>query len=246
LAVIGRLADQPNLGDRGSSGVHPPSTVTPLEGLRAALRSTQTEVVYDDGSSPERAAALAAGCDAAVVVAGYDQDDEGENLDISLPLWLLRRLPRPPLWALKRVVKRILLHQMAPQGFARGGDRRSLTLHPKDEDLLLAVTASNPRTVAAVIAGSAVLMERWREVVPAILMVWYPGMEGGHALADILLGIEKPTGRLPFAIPTSEAHLPPFDRKAKVAEYGPLHGQALIDHLGVQAAFPFGFGLTYK
>jgi beta-glucosidase len=246
LAVIGRLADQPNLGDRGSSGVNPPSTVTPLEGLRAALKRTKAEVVYDDGSNPKRAAALAAGCDAAVVVVGYDHDDEGESLGAGLPLWLLRRLPWPPMWALKRIAKRMVMRQMLPQGFGRGGDRRSLTLHPKDEDLLLAVTAANPRTVAAVIAGSAVLMERWREVVPAILMVWYPGMEGGHALADILLGTKKPTGRLPFAVPTSEAHLPPFDRKAKVAEYGPLHGQALIDHLGVQAAFPFGFGLTYE
>jgi beta-glucosidase len=93
--------------------------------------------------------------------------------------------------------------------------------------------------------GSAVLMERWRHSVPGILILWYPGMEGGHALADVVLGGKAPTGRLPFSIPTSEDHLPPFDREATVVEYGPLHGQALLDHLGVPAAYPYGFGLTY-
>jgi beta-glucosidase len=246
LAVIGRLADSPNLGDKGSSGVNPPSTVTPLEGLRTALKSTKVEVVYDDGSDPARAAALAAGADAAVVVVGYDHNDEGEYLQSGFPLWFTRRLSLPPWWALQRIAKRVAARQLLPPDFAKGGDRKSLTLHTEDEDLLLAVAAVNPRTVAALVAGSAVLMERWREVVPAILMLWYPGMEGGHALADVLLGSEKPTGRLPFAIPTSAEHLPLFDNKAKRVVYGPLHGQPWLDHLGVQAAFPFGFGLTYE
>jgi beta-glucosidase len=245
LAVIGRLADQPNLGDRGSSGVNPPSTVTPLQGLRAALPEG-VEVSHDDGSSPKRAASLAATADAAVVVVGYDHEDEGEYLGGWFPWWLLRRLPPPPFWALKRIAGRILTGSMFPPGFGKGGDRASLTLHSKDEDLLLAVAAANPRTVAAVVCGSAVLMERWREVVPAILILWYPGMEGGHALADIVLGNKRPTGRLPFAIPTNAAHLPDFDNNAETVSYGPLHGQALLDHLHVQAAFPFGHGLTYK
>ena len=94
--------------------------------------------------------------------------------------------------------------------------------------------------------GSAVLMERWREWIPGILVLWYPGMEGGHALADIVLGKRSPTGRLPFTIPTSEDHLPFFDAEATTIEYGPLHGQALLDDLGVPAAYPFGFGLTHQ
>ena len=96
------------------------------------------------------------------------------------------------------------------------------------------------------VCGSAVLMERWRRAVPGIVILWYPGMEGGRALADILLGRENPTGRLPVAIPMSADHLPDFDPAAHVAEYGELHGQALLDHLGVEAAFPYGFGLSYK
>jgi beta-glucosidase len=77
-------------------------------------------------------------------------------------------------------------------------------------------------------------------------MLWYPGMEGGHALADIVLGRANPGGRLPFAIPTDAAHLAPFEPSQLTVEYGPLHGQRLLDHLGVEAAFPFGHGLHYN
>ena len=245
LAVIGRLADQPNLGDRGSSGVHPPSAVTPLDGLRAALPK-RVELVHDDGSDPKRAADLAATADAAIVVVGYDHDDEGEYLSKRFPWWMVRKLPLPPFWALRRIAGRLFEGRLLPPGFAEGGDRKSLTLHTTDEDLLLAVAEVNPRTVATLVCGSAVIMERWREEVPAILILWYPGMEGGHALADIVLGKKQPTGRLPFTIPTSADHLPPFNNRSKTVTYSPLHGQALLDRLRVEAAFPFGSGLTYE
>jgi beta-glucosidase len=254
LAVVGRLAAVPNLGDHGSSNVRPPYVVTPLEGMRAALEPLGVEVVHDRGEDPERAAAAAAGADAALVVVGYDYRDEGEVISGAMPLGLIRRLPLPPLRSLPRAVATALRSGgsfLAARLFGRGdlsggGDRRSLTLSAADEDLLLAVAAANPRTVAAIMCGGAVLMERWRHAVPAILMLWYPGMEGGHALADIVLGRRSPTGRLPFVIPTSEEHLPPFDPDATVAEYGRLLGQALLDHLGVPAAYRFGFGLSYR
>ena len=70
---------------------------------------------------------------------------------------------------------------------------------------------ANPSTVVAIVASGAVIMESWRHHVPAVLMMWYAGMEGGHALADVLVGDHNPTGRLPFAIPKCESHLPAFD-----------------------------------
>jgi beta-glucosidase len=70
-------------------------------------------------------------------------------------------------------------------------------------------------------------------------------MEGGHALADVLLGKVGPGGRLPFAVPTSEEHLPEFDRDATAITYDRWHGQRLLDRLGVPAAYPLGFGLSY-
>jgi beta-glucosidase len=127
-----------------------------------------------------------------------------------------------------------------------GGDRASLSLRPVDEEIIRAVAAANPSTVVAVVAAGAVLTEGWRAEVPAVLMMWYPGMEGGHALADVLTGAHNPSGRLPFSIPTSEAHLPFFDREATAITYDRFHGQRLLDKLGVPAAFPHGFGLSYS
>jgi beta-glucosidase len=76
-------------------------------------------------------------------------------------------------------------------------------------------------------------------------MTWYAGMEGGHALADVVTGAHNPSGRLPFSVPTTEEHLPSFDRDATAITYGRFHGQRLLDKLGQRAAFPHGFGLSY-
>jgi beta-glucosidase len=126
-----------------------------------------------------------------------------------------------------------------------GGDRRSLRLPPDQESLLRAVSAVNPRSVAVVVAGGPVVMEAWRHRVAAVLMAWYPGMEGGHALADVLFGAAEPGGRLPAEFPAQEAGLPPFDPRARTVRYDRWHGYRLRDHGGPPAAYPFGFGLGY-
>jgi len=81
--------------------------------------------------------------------------------------------------------------------------------------------------------------------VSAILMAWYPGMEGGNAVADVLFGDVNPSGRLPLVFPKSVDALPRFDNRAKQVEYGCDHGYRLLDRQGVAPAFPFGFGLSY-
>jgi beta-glucosidase len=88
-------------------------------------------------------------------------------------------------------------------------------------------------------------MEAWRERVPAILMLWYPGMEGGRALVGILLGRVNPSGKLPLAIPRDAQHLPFFDRDATAIEYDLWHGYRKLERDGNAPAFPFGFGLSY-
>ena len=220
--------------------------VTPLEGLEAALRPQGIEVLHDDGSRPDRAAALAAGADAAIVVAGYDYRDEGEYMGSFPPPGFEKLLPRPPLRLVPKALIAAARLRLGGAGSIGGGDRSSLTLHDDEEALIRSVAAANGRTIVVLMCGSAVLMERWRHTVPGILILWYPGMEGGHALAHIVLGHSRPTGRLPVAIPTSAEHLPPFDPDATVVEYGELHGQALLDAQGVKAAYPYRFGLTYE
>ncbi len=126
-----------------------------------------------------------------------------------------------------------------------GGDRASLTLSAHDEALIQAVAAANPRTVVVLIGGSAIITEAWRARVPAILMAWYAGMEGGHALADLLFGAANPAGRLPCTFPRSAAHLPFFDANANAIRYDYFHGYWRLDRDGHAPAFPFGFGLSY-
>ncbi len=239
LAVIGRLAGLANLGDHGSSRVRPPSTVSPLQGLREALPGVR--ITTTTGQNQGRAAALAAAAETAIVVVGLDQHDEGESVvtggvDVGV---LGRTFGSGPL---RRVL--IGLAHLASR-FVRGGDRSSLTLRPSDERLIQAVVAANPRTVVVLISGSAILTETWRDSVPALLMAWYGGMEGGRALASVLTGGEEPGGRLPFVLPTDAAHLPFFDSAAKFVEYDEQWGQRRLDGEGHRPAFPLGFGLGY-
>jgi beta-glucosidase len=126
-----------------------------------------------------------------------------------------------------------------------GGDRASLSLHPEDEQLIEAVSAANPRTVVVVMAGSAVIMEAWRDKVAGILMLWYPGMEGGHALASVLVGEVNPSGKLPCTIPRRPEDLPLFDKQATKITYDLWHGYRKLERDGNKPAFPFGYGLSY-
>ena len=240
LAVVGALATEANLGDRGSSGVRPPATSTPLDGLREAL--PRTEILYVGGDDAHAAARAAGGADAVVVVAGMSFNDEGEFL-VSDNTESLKILGFP---FNSRVLQFVAMKVAAlSKRFAKGGDRQSLTLHASDEQLIALVAEANPRTAVVVIGGSAIIMEAWRHRVAAILMAWYPGMEGGRAIADVLTGAQEPGGRLPVAIPTDAGHLPFFDACAKRIVYDGWWGQRKLDRDGHPAAYPFGFGLGY-
>ncbi len=220
LLVVGSLAEFENLGDHGSSRVYPPHVVTPLAGLRAGAPEN-FEIMFDSGEDLEATRRAATGAHAVLVLAGYTHADEGEYIP---------DIPAPG-------------SDEAPGSM--GGDRLDLTLGKAQEALILAVCEANPRTVVAIMAGSAVVVEAWRDRVAAILLIWYPGMEGGHALADIVFGRINPSGRLPFSIPKRTEDLPFFDRDAFSITYDLWHGYTLLERDGVSPAFPFGFGLGY-
>ena len=249
VAVIGKLADTPNTGDRGSSNTNPAYVITPLQGLRDAL-GDGVAIVYDDGSDPARATAAAQNMDAVVCVVGYTHLDEGEYIPRDTMAQLMSFFPSPTPEE-KPIVQAMTQAAATPVelegdgGFRIGGDRSSLTLHADDEALIQAVAAANPRTVVAIMAGSAVITEAWRKQVPAILMLWYPGMEGGNAFADVLLGRVNPSGRLPVTFPRRAEDLPSFDKDATAITYDLWHGYRKLEHDGTAPAFPFGFGLSY-
>jgi beta-glucosidase len=111
--------------------------------------------------------------------------------------------------------------------------------------MILELSRLNPNCVVALVGGSAVIMEQWKDSVSSILMTWYSGMEGGTALANILFGEVNPSGKLPFTIPKDENQLPLFEPFAKIAQYEYYHGYTLFDKEQLKPAYPFGFGLSY-
>ncbi len=255
VALIGTLATAVNLGDGGSSDVWAPEVVTVADGLRSALPGVTVRV--DDGTDPDGTAALASSADVAVVVVGYTRLDEGEYIGEFATAHLAHLFPGEDDPALVgRFTARIAAERLieppghaaasaADGGFSVGGDRRSLHLHDHDVELIRAVAAANPRTVVAVVAGSAVVASEWDRSVPAIVQSWYSGMEGGHGLADVLLGKVDASGRLPFSIPRTESDLPAFDPDAETFTYDGWHGYWHLARQGTPAAYPFGFGLSY-
>lgn len=248
ITVAGRLADAANTGDQGSSNVRAPYTVTPLEGLRTAFGDDAVD--YVEGCDPAEAARRARHADAAIVVVGYTANDEGEYLKSVVSPDMLPLLPEPVTaeqCAAKQACQAYMKEGVSTfGGNAEGGDRASLHLNPEDVELIHAVAATNSRTIVVVVAAGAVLMDEWVDEPAAVMMGWYSGMEGGHALADIITGKVDPSGRLPYAIARSEHDLPPFDREATSVRYTRWYGQRLIQHRGSQALFPLGYGLSYQ
>jgi beta-glucosidase len=127
-----------------------------------------------------------------------------------------------------------------------GGDRKlSLGLRPRDVGLIRAVCAANPRTAVVLIGGGMIMVEEWKSAAPAILMAYYPGMEGGTAIAQTLFGDSNPGGKLPFAVPKRESDLPAVDWEAEKIAYGYYSGYRKLRKDGATPSFPYGFGLSY-
>jgi beta-glucosidase len=216
LALVGSLSDVANLGDRGSSSVTPSATVSPAAGLRARMGEERLLLVPTDSPSEDELSRIAS-ADAAIVVAGLTYREEGEFIPIEQEI----------------------------DGLARGGDRLTLNLPPAQEALIQRVAARAKKTIVVLEGGSAIVVEPWIDSVDALLMAWYPGMEGGAAIAGALFGDTNPSGKLPVSFPRSMAQLPPWDVQTDQVEYGYLHGYRLLDANREEPRFPFGFGLSY-
>jgi beta-glucosidase len=129
-----------------------------------------------------------------------------------------------------------------------GADRETLALPGRQDDLVRRVAAANPRTVLVVNAGSPVEMP-WADEVAAILLAWFPGQQGGAALARVLLGAAEPAGRLPTTWPARLADCPvsnvaPADG-ALAYDEGVFIGYRAWERAPVPPAFWFGHGLGY-
>ncbi|ANU47952.1 glycosyl hydrolase [Enterocloster clostridioformis] len=217
VVVLGRLAQKENTGDRGSSQVYPPYVVTAVKGIAAA--SPKTEVIYYEGSNPEHSRHLAQEADAVIFVVGYDYNDEGEY---------------------------VAEDKKDVYTGAVGGDRRNgLGLHGADRKLIEAAGPANKNSIVVLIGGNMIMLEGWKDSVASILMGYYPGMEGGTALGEIIYGDVNPSGKLPFVIPNREDQLPSVDWNGTTQYYDYYHGYRKLDKEEIRPAVPYGFGLSY-
>ncbi len=118
-------------------------------------------------------------------------------------------------------------------------DRAILSLPGHQEELINAVAVTGKPVVVVLAGGSAITMDSWIDNVSSIIDIWYPGEEGGNAVADVLFGDYNPAGRLPITFPVHEGQLPLYYNHKPTGrgdDYINLRGKPL---------FPFGFGLSY-
>ncbi len=118
-------------------------------------------------------------------------------------------------------------------------DRAFLSLPGHQEELINAIAKTGKPVVVILVGGSAITMNNWMDHVDAILDVWYPGEEGGNAVASVLFGKYNPAGRLPITFPISEGQLP------LVYNHKPTGRADYYYDLSGFPLFPFGYGLSY-
>ncbi len=133
---------------------------------------------------------------------------------------------------------------------SEGYDRPRLGLPDNQVAALRAIADVNPRVVVVLANGSAVSLTDWRDLAPAILETWLGGQAGGSAVADLLLGVRTPSGKLTETIPHRLEDTPAFGNfpgEAGVVRYGEgvLVGYRWYDTRAVDVAYPFGHGLSY-
>jgi len=138
-----------------------------------------------------------------------------------------------------------------PDSESEGSDR-TFRLPPGQEQLIQEMAATNKNTIVVVTAGGAVDMSSWLDRVPAVLQSWYPGQEGGTALAEVLFGDVNPSGRLPVTFerrwednPVHDSYYPEAGTNRILYKEGLFVGYRGYDHSGKKPLFPFGYGLSY-
>jgi beta-glucosidase len=118
------------------------------------------------------------------------------------------------------------------------GDRSNIGLPSSQVDYVRELAIHGAKIVLVVTGGSPIALGEIEDLVEAILFVWYPGMEGGRAVADVIFGDISPAGRLPVTFPKSVDQLPPFDDYSMIGR--------TYRYMTEEPLYPFGFGLGYS
>ncbi len=224
IAVIGPNANRSLLG--GYSGV-PKHDVTVLDGIKSRLRGTGVKTLYSegckitqDGGSWQRDEV-------------YPSDPEQDRKQIAEAVDVAKQADV--------IVLAIGGNEQTSReawNLNHMGDRTSLDLIGRQDELVKAMLATGKPVIALVFNGRPLSINYVAQNVPAIFECWYLGQECGHAVADVLFGDVNPGGKLPITIPRSAGHLPAFYNYKPSARRGYLFDD-------VTPLYPFGFGLSY-
>ncbi|MCH8558935.1 MAG: glycoside hydrolase family 3 C-terminal domain-containing protein [Balneolia bacterium] len=255
LAVIGHNATRLFAERGGSSQVPALYEITPLEGIMN-LVGDDVEVVYAEGYEPYYDESLFSD------IRGDAASQSRENLrDVELARSANEGLMQEAIELAERADAVIFVggwihgHEGMPWGEgtydAEARDKLNLKLIFGQEELIQRINAANENTAVVLMGGSNVEMENWLPDTRAYVHAWYPGMEGGRALAEILFGEVNPSGKLPMTFANSHEDYPshsigefPGEGTVDYAE-GIYVGYRYFDTYERDVFFPFGFGLSY-
>jgi beta-glucosidase len=233
LAVIGDNATRKHAAGGYSSGIKALYEITPLQGLQEKLEG-QVEIRFAQGYEKT------------------SREEYGKPLSVTSNADREAQFIKQAVEVAKKADAVIIFGGLNHDFDTEGKDRPDMKLPYNQDELIEAVTAVNPKTVVVLICGSPVEVHQWIDNVPAILLGWYAGMEGGRVMADVLFGDVNPSGKLPFTFPKrledSPAHqLEAYPGKDNTVVYreGLLVGYRYYDTRKVEPQFCFGHGLSY-
>jgi beta-glucosidase len=231
IAVIGDNAIRRHAHGGGSSQVNAKYEITPMEGIQKLVGDKAT-ITFAPGYEVTRANTANK-----KLIAEAVETAKKADVVILVGGWIHNY--DPTVWG----------------GFAfdsEAVDKQNTTLLFGQDELIKAVAAVNKNTVVVLFGGGPVDMYQWINQVPSIIQAWYPGMEGGNALANILFGKTNPSGKLPMTfakkLEDNPAHvLGEFPGQNMEVNYGEgiFVGYRYFDSYKVAPAFAFGHGLSY-
>ena len=230
LAVVGANASHKHAGAGGSSQVKAYYEITPLQGLKNGFLD-RAEITYRPGYEIKK---------------GGTSDQR-----------LINEAVKAVVEADAAIYVGGWIHGFSDEWNdnaydAEALDKPSMQLPFGQDELIEALLAANPNTIIVLMGGGPIDMRRWKGQAKAIVQAWYPGMEGGNALTDILLGAINPSGKMPMTFPEkledSPAHsVAAYPDENLVIDHkdGIFVGYRYFDTYGVEPAFAFGHGLSY-
>jgi beta-glucosidase len=232
IAVIGYNAERKQSMGGGSSQVKAFYEITPLDGIKKLVGNTAT-ITYSQGYKIERGAKA----DAAMI---QQAAAAAAKAEVAIVVGGWTHGYNYSVWSDNAYD-------------AEDVDKPDMHMPFGQDELIKEVIKANPNTIVVLLGGGPIDMSEWIGQVNGIVQAWYPGMEGGNALAQILFGKLNPSGKLPMTFPKKLEDAPahklatyPHDEKKNLYYYDDIYvGYRYYDTYKIEPEFSFGHGLSY-